>query len=150
MDKQQLMPGEEILIQSDDLTITLTNFRIRYYETQMGHARLTSMHLDKLSAIEMTYISYLFLLYAGILIFISGLLIGVTGDAPEISGAIAGPGVFLIIVYLLSRKHIVSISSDSGIKINFQTKGMTTDKHLHFINKIETAKNNLLQNQVKG
>jgi len=144
MDNQQLMPGEEILMQSDDLTITLTNFRIRYYETQMGNASLVSMHLEKLSAIEMTYKSNLILFYLGIIAVVGGIVMGMYGRNDSMFGSGIVLGIVLMLIYWLTRKHIVSISSDSGLSINFQTSGMNSDKHIQFINKIETAKHNFI------
>jgi len=48
-------------------------------------------------------------------------------------------GVLFIILYLTSRKHVVTILSDGGGKINFHTKGMKQEQVLDFVNKLESA-----------
>ena len=139
------MPGEEILTQSNDKTITLTNFRIRYYESKFGNAGLVSIHLPKVSSIEMKYKSNLSFLYLGGFLIAAGIFIGLTnsygGEEPMLLGT--GVGAFLVLIYWLTRRHVVSISSDGGAKINFQTKGMKNEDHVNFINKIEAAKHSL-------
>ncbi len=52
-------------------------------------------------------------------------------------------GVVCVVIYLFTRKHVVSIASDGGAKINFETKGMKRETVIGFINKIETAKHKL-------
>jgi hypothetical protein len=144
MENQHLISGEEILMQSGNETITLTNFRLRYYESKMGDARLISFQLDKLSAIEMNYKSHPFFLYFGVAAIIGGIAVGASGGKPEALSLFIILGIILILVYYFTRSHAVSITSDSGVKINYQTKGMKTEDHINFINKIETAKHSFV------
>lgn len=145
MDTQLLLSGEEILTESNDKTITLTNYRIRYYETRFGHASLASIHLDKLSAIEMKYKSNLLFLYLGVLAIIAGFIVAIADE--HVGDLLIGiiPGIVLFVFYWLTKHHVVHLSSDSGVKIEFKTKGMKNETIVAFINQIEQARQNYIQ-----
>jgi len=144
MENKHLFEGEKIIVESDDKTITLTSHRIRYSEAVFGKARLISIHLEKVSSVEMRYKSHLLFLFLGFFLIIAGIALGVLSQRPEPLVPGIGLGLLFIIVYWVTRKHVVTISSDGGEKINFQTKGMKSEAHIEFINKIETAKQKLL------
>ncbi len=46
-------------------------------------------------------------------------------------------GVYLIYVFLTSKRHVISINPDGGKPIVFETKGMKRDFLDDFIDKIE-------------
>ncbi|MBS1638168.1 MAG: hypothetical protein JST26_19805 [Bacteroidetes bacterium] len=143
MEKQYLFDNEDLLVQSDDKTITLTTHRIRYSEAKGGIENLISIHLEKISSIEMKYTSKPFLIYFGILALVIGTLLGKASNQVDVIIISLIIGSILIISYFLSRKHTVVISSDGGSKIIFETKGMKSEAHIDFINKIEKAKHKL-------
>lgn len=134
-----LLEGEEIITESANKLVTLTNYRIRYHNSSLGQAHLVSIMLNKVSSVEVKYKSWWLLLIPSALLLIGGMLIGAQGNADVmIVGVIAG--LLLALIYILSRRHVITIYSDSGSRINFQTKGMHKDKVLEFVNKIEKAK----------
>src|SRR5690606_29599459 len=105
-----------------------------------GKAHIVSIMLEKVSSIEIHYKSKVLILIFGILLVSAGLIMGANNSGtPMIFGLVLG-GLF-ILIYLLTRKHVVSIASDGGAIIYFQTKGMKREVLLDFINKIEKAKN---------
>lgn len=139
MDYKYILEGESIITQSKDRMVTLTNYRIRFQDTSSGRAHIVSIMLEKISSIEIHYKSYIFLLIIGILLAAAGLFMGVNNMGRQMTLGLVLGGLF-ILVYLRTRKHVVSIASDGGAKINFETKGMRREVLLDFINQIEKAK----------
>lgn len=136
MEKQEYLPGEELVTESENKLITLTNFRLRYYSSNRGSAYIVSLMLNKISSIEVHYKSLWFLLIIGIVVIAGGLLAGAQNQGDMmIAGLVIG--LVLILIYFLSRKHVVTVSSMGGAKINFETKGMKRETLMNFINKIE-------------
>ncbi len=96
--------------------------------------------LEKISSIEIHYKSKVLLLIVGIILGIAGLFVGINNEGMAMVLGFVLSGLF-ILIYLLTRKYVISIASDGGANINFQTKGMKREFLLDFINKIEKAKN---------
>ena len=138
MDNKYLLDNEQVITQSDGNVITLTNLRLRYSDSQWGKAHIISLLLEKISSIEIHYRSKTIFVILAILAIASGLIAGANGDE-EFVGIGIGAGVVLIILYLISRKHYLTVSSDGGGKIHFHTKGMKREKVLDFINELESA-----------
>jgi len=139
MEKKHILDGESIITQSNDKTVTLTNYRIRFQSSGSGKAHIVSILLEKISSIEIHYKSKMFLLIIGILLMVSGLFMGANNMGQVMVLGIVLGGLF-ILFYLLTRKHVVSVASDGGVKINFHTKGMKRETLLDFVNQIEKAK----------
>jgi hypothetical protein len=138
MDNKYLLNSEQVITKSDGNVITLTNLRLRYSDSQWGKAHIVSLLLEKISSIEIHYRSNTIFAILAILAIAGGLIAGANGDE-EFIGIGIGAGVVLIILYLFSRKHYLTISSDGGGKIHFHTKGMKREKVLDFINQLESA-----------
>jgi len=136
MEKQEYLPGEELVTESENKLITLTNFRLRFYSSNRGSAYIVSLMLNRISSIEVHYRSLWFLLIPSIILIVGGLLAGAQNQGDiMIAGLVIG--LLLALIYILSRKHIVTVSSMGGAKINFETKGMKRETLMNFINKIE-------------
>lgn len=138
MDNKYLLDNEHVITQSDGDVITLTDLRLRYSDLQWGKAHIVSLLLEKISSIEMHYRSNTIFVILAILSIAGGLIAGFNGDE-EFIGIGIGAGVVLIILYLFSRKHYLTISSDGGGKIHFHTKGMKRENVLDFMNQLESA-----------
>jgi len=147
MEIQNLFSGEEILTQSNKSIVTLTTHRIRYNNSESGSAHIVSMLLENLSSIEVNYKSNPVVLALGVIIAVCGIIM--SNNTHDTSIAIAGLaiGAVLILYYFRSRKHIISIASNGGAKIQFETGGMKRDAVIEFINKIETAKHKRSRNR---
>jgi hypothetical protein len=138
MEKKDLLDGEEIITQSDENIVTLTNFRIRYTDTQFNQAHIISIMLEKISSIEMHYASQIYYLLAGIIVSAFGII--TTANHTNEYGVFAIIiGLILVGMYFSSRRYLLTISSDGGGKINFQAKGMKKETILDFVNKVEKA-----------
>ena len=112
--------NEKMIIESDNKQIRLTTHRLRYYETPKRNSDFTSIMLDKISSIELTYYkSSLWILIIGIV------------TIPIIVGLI------LIFMFFTSKRHVISVTPDGGKPILFETKGMKRDFLDDFIDRVE-------------
>jgi hypothetical protein len=138
MEDKYLLNGEQIITQSDENTITLTNLRIRYLDKQFGKAHIISIMLQKISSIEVRYRSNILLLILAVIGFITALF-GLANNKSELVfiGLIAG-GI-LVASYFGTRKYALSVTSDGSTKIQFHTKGMKQESVLKFMNQVEQA-----------
>jgi uncharacterized membrane protein YjjP (DUF1212 family) len=142
METKYLLKNEQIITQSDQNIITLTNQRIRYTAKALGRAHIVSMMLNKVGSIELKYKNNLLLLllaFFGALITVYGYSID---DTNFLLAGLIGTTIFTYI-YFKNRKHVISISSESGKEILFHTKGMKHEDILKFINQTEEAIQNL-------
>jgi hypothetical protein len=139
MNKPQLLSDENLITESDNKEILLTSHRIRYFSKSWGKTKVISMMLENISSIEVHYSSNIIILAAGCIFILAGLIAGGNdqGD-PMILGLIVGS--LLILSYFITRKHVVTISSDGGTQINLVTGGMKSEVIIGFIDKIEKAK----------
>jgi hypothetical protein len=138
MANKYLFNDEQVITQSAGGVLTLTNLRLRYSISQWGKAHHVSLLLEKISSSEMHYRSKIIFVILAILAIPGGLIAG-TIVSLEFIGIGIGAGVVFIILYLFSRKHYLTISSDGGGKIHFHTKGMKREKVFDFINQLESA-----------
>ena len=112
--------NEKLIIESDNKQIRLTSHRLRYYETPKSNSDFTSIMLDKISSIELTYYkSSIWLLIIGIVAI------------PILVGLI------LIYMFFTSKRHVISVTPDGGKPIIFETKGMKRNFLENFIDKVE-------------
>lgn len=117
-----LFENEQRITQSDNNQIILTNKRLRYQYNNAKNPDFTSIMLDKISAISVSYHqASVWMLILGIVLI--PLLIG-----------------FIIIwLYFKSKTHVVTITSDGSASIVFATKGMKREFLDDFIDKVEKA-----------
>lgn len=113
LDNEKLISGNKQL--------KLTTHRLRYYDSSSKKSNFTSIMVDKISSIELTYQSNIWLLIIGIV------TIG------------AGIGIILIILFYTTKKHVVSVTPDGGSSVIFQIKGMKRDSIEDFIQKVENT-----------
>lgn len=139
METSSLFEGEEILLSSGDKAITLTNKRLRQNESSAGRVHITSIHLEKISSVEIHFKSWILILVLGILLLIGGVIGLIQADKNVSTGAFILGGIF-IVIYFITRRHLITVASDGGAKINIIAKGMKRENVLDFVNKIENAK----------
>ncbi|WP_053992912.1 hypothetical protein [Mangrovimonas sp. TPBH4] len=128
----QGIENEKVLLESSSKQLRLTTHRLRYHQTPKSSSDFTSIMLDRISSIELTYLkSSIWLLVFGIL------------TIPLVVG------IFLIISFFSSKKHVVSVNSLGGKSIVFETKGMKRDFLEDFIDKVESASLKLKSNNIQ-
>ncbi len=136
----KLLPNEEILITSNEDKIILTDHRIQMNESSWGQNFTISIFLENISSMEIKYRSNILLLVFGVISVLGGFYFGsqIYGNNALIVGIALG--VLFFIIWWLTRKHIISISSNGGSSLNFMVQGMDEKKINDFIHKISLAK----------
>jgi len=138
-----LFQGEQILTTTEDNIVVLTTHRIRSNNSYgWGQHSTTSIMLEKVSSIQLTYTSYpLLLLMAGVLMIIAFVMNSqhVGGNEMFIPILLA---IICLAMYFATRKHVCVIASDGGARISFATTNMKRDALHSFIDKVEQAKYN--------
>src|SRR5690349_12164197 len=106
-----LLSNEEELVSSNGGKIILTNQRIHQDDRAWGNAYSITIFLEDISSIEMRYSSNMMFLILGIIaaLFCSYSFMSDSDGAPAGISLIATLGFFVL--YWISRKHIVSITS---------------------------------------
>ncbi|MDN5203714.1 hypothetical protein QQ008_20155 [Fulvivirgaceae bacterium BMA10] len=139
MEDKYLLDGESIITQSGDKSITLTNYRLRFLSKYAGRDHLVSILLEKIASIEIVYKGYQLFLSIGIVSFVFGIFLGFFVEQQTFFLALV-IGAISIVLYITTRRHVVTIASDGGSKINFHARNMKVEMLLEFINKVENAK----------
>lgn len=132
---RQLLPGEEIISTTKDGSFVLTNKRVMIIN---GDDYKTAK-LSKISCIEVAYKEntyYLPLAAVGFLVIVSQFMIDHQSREVILGGVFVT--LLFIILYLLSRKHVVSLVTDAGIPLTFFTKGMGKQALNELVNKVES------------
>lgn len=133
MAKIKLLENETVIAESNNGRCILTNFRVRYSDVQLGKSYFSSILLKNISSIEIGYRSNIVFVILGVIgggvsfLLEEYLLIGVMIS------------IFLFLVYFLTRRHLIVISSNGGVKMKLLVKGMSTTEILKFHNQIEQA-----------
>lgn len=126
-----LLKQEKIDVTSDNGSLILTNIRVQYQVNELGKAKITSILLKNIASIEVTYKSNLLFAVIAAIVLATSLL----ASSYLFYGAIVS--IIFIVLFILSRRHYLVISSKGGAKVNLLVKGMKTDKVLGFLNRIE-------------
>jgi len=125
----KLFPDEKIIVEANDNIVVLTTHRICYEQKEWGKSQNLNIMLEHITSCENRYTSNIYFLILGVL----GLAAG------YIQPLLIGIGALFIILYFLSRKNVVYISSPSStMRINVQ--GMKREAILAFIDNIEQTK----------
>ncbi len=139
METNNMFEGETVLSVSDDKSVILTDKRIRRTVTSLGKLDYMSIPLEKISCVELCYRSWILILVLGILLV--GLSVySLVVNNSDIAATAGFAGIFFIVLYFLTRRHLIVIVSDSGTKMNIATRGMKTTKVLGFLDKIQEAR----------
>lgn len=136
----QLLPDEEILVASNQDKVILTDQRVHLTDKQWGRTYQMTLFLENISSIENVYKSNpIFLVVAGL-----SLVVGLVTVEREYEGGVPFAAFTVALVFLVlwlnSRSHVVTISSNGGGKLNFLVAGMSEMEVQGFVDKVETAK----------
>lgn len=104
----------------------------------MGSAHTISILLDRISSIEVRYRSKIIYLILTVAALVAGAIF-LTENEEEIAIILGSLAILFLVLYFFSRKHLLTISSNGGAKINFHFKRAKTEKVKSFINKVEKA-----------
>lgn len=134
-----LFPSEEYLVRSNNDRIILTTHRIQLTSKDWGSSYRSILFLEDISSIEKRSSSLFIALVIGIFLLVGGMMWANQADINQINPATIS-GIILIIVYFLSRKHVVSITPNGGKSLNFEIGQMSDEEVNEFIDKVQLAK----------
>lgn len=144
----KLLPGEETVLSSNSNKVILTNHRIQLTDKRWGKSYTISIFLEDISSIETKFRSSPLLLVLAVLSVIVSIFLVMNNVDDGIPSETVGTvvlGICLLLAWVSSRRHIISIKSNGGSALNFLIKGMSKNNVEDFIYKVSEAK----QNRVK-
>ena len=118
-------------------SIILTNYRVLMEE---GKLYKISIFLEKISSIETRYKSKHYLILLGIIALIVGIIMKISAEYEDFSLLFFIIGIICIISFFFTRKHVLSISSDGGAKLEAEIKKAPHEIIEKFITSIQEAK----------
>jgi hypothetical protein len=136
----QLLPDEELLVTSNQDKVILTNQRVHLADKEWGRSYQITIFLENISSIENVYRSNPLLLVIAVLgLGVALVTYNRTYDGALTIGGFAA-GVIFLLLWLNSRRHMVTISSNGGGKLNLPIDGMSEAAVQDFVDKVEAAK----------
>lgn len=134
-----LFPEEEYLVRSNNERLVLTTHRIQLTSKDWGASYRNILFLEDISSIEIRYTSLVIALFIGIFLIVGGLMWTGQSSISPLNG-VTICGAFAILVYWLSRRHVVSISPNGGRSLNFEIGSMSEEEVNDFLDKVQLAK----------
>lgn len=134
-----LFPNENKILTSNSNNIILTNYRIHMAEKELGRSYGITIFLEDISSVQLLYKSNFGLLILALLSTLVLLYSLSTGKSDMIMGSLLA-GLLLLLLWFLSRKHIVSIHPDGGKPLEFEVGQMPGQQIENFVNKLQLAK----------
>ena len=136
----KMLPGETILLQSNNDQLILTTHRVRYNVKEIGQEMLSSIMLEELTICQLTSTSKPLLLILAGIVFILGLAMNNSRNNESAIGGLV-IALVLVIAYVGTRRGIIALRAAGGA-IEAPTAGMSMDIAKQFIDAVEAAKNN--------
>lgn len=137
MKDESMLNNEKIILRSDNNLITLTNYRIRLRDSSWGKANIVSILLQNISSIEVKYKANIYYFVLSIIFFFSALILQISSNYQIVVYAVI-LGLVALGLFFYTRKHFVLVSSKGGNNtIAFETKSMSTDKIVEFVDEVE-------------
>lgn len=134
-EKVTLLPDEDVVLSSEKGVLTLTTKRVLYDSTAFGSSNYISISLKSVSSCGLTTLSYpTFLILSVFTLLISFML----GDEQKMLGFLAA--VLFVLLYLMTKKSIITIASNGGQSIIVPAKGMSKTKIIEFLVALDAQK----------
>lgn len=131
-----LVSGEQTVLASDNGTLSLTNYRVKFDATASGQSKYVSISLDNVASCGLVTRSRPVLLAIAA---ICGVLAVAVPDSSARIGLIFA-GIAFVVGYFVTRSAVINISSDGGEGITVPAKGMARDQIVSFLEAVTTEK----------
>ena len=133
-----LLPNEIDIDITNNSGIGLTNYRIYKIDKDLwGNSQMISIFLEDISSIEVKYKNYIILLILAVIVVLYGFFES-HGDLLYSLG-LAG---LLVLIWFVTRKHVISIASNGGAVRDNLIAGIGKDSISKFIDQVSLAKFN--------
>jgi hypothetical protein len=130
-----LLPGEELVMSSDNDALTLTNKRVRFSTTRVGTSSYTSITPDSVASCGLVTKSHPVLPLLSAFSFI----VGLTQRNEEQVWLLLG-SIVLLVAYFLTRRAVISIASNGGEAILVPARGMARAAIVKFLDAVDAQK----------
>jgi len=135
------LSDEDLIVSSNENKVILTNLRIHLSDREWGRSYSNTLFLEDISSIEVRYRSNIIFLGLGILGLLAWLGVATNESvSTQQSMLYLGVALVLLVLYWLSRKHVISISPNGGKSINFEVSNMDSLQIEDFVGKVQEAK----------
>lgn len=134
----KIIPNEDIIQSSNDNKVVLTTQRVYMTDTVWGNSYNISIFLEDISSIESKYTSRVILIALAMLVLILGYVASDRGSGVLVGSLIIAAA--FVLAWFMSKKHVISISSDGGASLNFIVTGMSAENINDFIYNVSLAK----------
>lgn len=135
------LPGEQDLAKSISDKIVLTDRRIWISTNDWSNAYSIAIFLEDISVVERKHTSTPLYFILGMLALLGSVyqFITTSGEDMLYLAFFAGAVVFLL-VWMISRRHLISVTSHSGISLNYEVEQMTKKEIEKFMDDVQQAK----------
>ena len=133
--KIALLPGEQVVLSSDNDVLTLTNKRVRYDSVVWGQSNLIGITLSAVASCGLITMSFPLLLILAVVAILAGF--SQRGDS---MWGLFFVAAVLVVAYFVTRKAVISVASNGGQEILVPAKGMNREAIIKFIEAIEREK----------
>ncbi len=134
----EALKGENLIKELKNGQLKLTNYRVRFYSNNYAY---TSVMLDKISTISVTYLENRTFLHLAIAIFafafIPMIYFEQLGFAGKPLPLLLLLSVVFYLIYIFNKKKVVHINSIDNKSISFSVSGLSTNEIDSFIDEIE-------------
>lgn len=130
MKSSSMLEGEELVMESTDETLALTNYRVIYEGRTIGVSNHISIPLKKIASCSAGTQS------KPVLLAIAAIALLIAIAAPKESAGIwpaLGISIGFAVFYMASRSGVIKITSSGGEAITVPTKGMQHEQIMRFI-----------------
>lgn len=135
------LSDEDLIVSSNENKVILTNLRIHLSDSEWGRSYSNTLFLEDISSIEVRYRSNIIFLGLGILGLLAWLGVATNESVSTRQSMLyLGVAIVLLVLYWLSRKHVISISPNGGKSINFEVSSMDSLQIEDFVGKVQEAK----------
>lgn len=137
--KANPIPGERIILTSDNGVLTLTNYRVKHDAKISGKSKFLSITLESVSSCGLvTRTNPALLIIAAILGALG--VFGFIGQGNQYAPGMLLLGLCFGVAYQLTKSGGITISSNGGEEIFVSTKSMSHESTLVFIEAVTEAK----------
>jgi hypothetical protein len=134
-----LLSNESELVSSNEKKIILTNQRIHMTDKEWGNTYSITMFLEDISSIERRYNSNMLFLVLGIVAALFSFYF-YEFDVDKAAERFSLIAMIFFVLYWITRKNIVSITSHGGKSMNFETAGLPEQEIQKFLKNVQEAK----------
>jgi hypothetical protein len=135
-----LLPGEEVCLESNKVSLQLTNLRVCHRYTLFPDPQFDSITLDAVASTGLRTFSRPLLLVIAAILILSAINLN-----SDLSGSLYFFGFALIVAYFVTRRRKIVVESSGGFLMRIPAGDLSIDECYFMIHAIDRAKMEFLQ-----